>query len=117
MMETIIFLLFAGWCVTTTIINGDVFDPIRNYTLVRFPRIAKLFTCIRCLGFWIGFIGFGLLTIFGVIGEVIKGVSPLFNLIVLPFIQSGSCILLESVVVFLHKQTNININTGKSEDL
>jgi hypothetical protein len=116
-METIIFLLFVGWCVTTTIINGDIFDPIRNYTLVRFPKISKLFTCIRCLGFWIGFIGFGSLTIFGVLGEILAGVHPFFNFIILPFVQSGSCILFESIIVFLHKQTTVNINTEKSEDL
>jgi hypothetical protein len=116
-METIIFLLFVGWCVTTTIINGDIFDPIRNYTLVRFPKIAKLFTCVRCLGFWIGFIGFGSLTISGIMGDVVAGVPPFFNLVVLPFVQSGSCVLLESLIVFLHKQTSVNINTGKSDDL
>ena len=115
-MELLLFLLFTGWCVTTTIINGDIFDPIRNYTLVKFPAISKLFTCIRCLGFWIGFIGFTSLTIFGVLGEVVPGVSPVFNIIIFPFIQSGTCILIESLVVFFHKNVSVTVNPGRSDD-
>ena len=115
-MELLLFLLFTGWCVTTTIINGDIFDPIRNYTLVRMPAISKLFTCIRCLGFWIGFIGFTLLTTFGVLGEVVPGVYPIFNIIIFPFIQSGTCILIESLVVFFHKNVSVTVNAEKSEN-
>jgi hypothetical protein len=51
-----------------------------------------------------------------VLGEVVPGVSPIFNIIIFPFIQSGTCILIESLVVFFHKNVSVTVNPGRSDD-
>jgi hypothetical protein len=56
------------------------------------------------------------LTIFGILGEIVPGVSPIFNIVVFPFIQSGTCILIESLVVFFHKNVSVTVNSGGSDD-
>ena len=114
----LLFLLFTGWCITSGIVNGSLLDPIRNWTLVKAPMISKLFTCIRCLGFWVGFFLFGSLTMFNVIGPVISGLSTgtLINYILFPFIQSSSGIIIESVVIFLMRDRRIEINNYTRTD-
>jgi len=108
----LLFLLFIGWCITSGIVNGTLIDPIRNWALVKAPFISKLFTCIRCLGFWVGFFLFGLLTLRGIIGPVIPGLATgcYVNYLVFPFIQSGFGIIVESVVIFLMRDRRIEIN-------
>jgi hypothetical protein len=111
-MEMIIFLLFAGWSITSGIVNGSLLDPIRNWTLVKAPFFSKLFTCIRCLGFWIGLLLFGWLTNSGILGPIIPGLDSgsLVNYLIFPFIQSGSGVIIESLIVFLMRNKKIEIN-------
>ncbi len=109
-MEILLFLLFSGWCITSGIINGTILDPLRNWTLVRMPIFGKLLTCIRCLGFWVGFVLFGFLTCTGTLGPIIPGTSTLMNYILLPFIQSGSGVIIESAVIFLMRDRKNIIN-------
>ena len=108
----ILFLLFAGWSITSGIVNGSLLDPVRNWTLVKAPFFSKLFTCIRCLGFWVGLFIFGYLTRIGIIEPVIPGLSTgsLVNYLLFPFIQSGSGIIIESVIIFLMRNKKIEIN-------
>ena len=101
-MEIILLFLFIGWTFATTIVNGGIFDRIRNWLLVKAPIVGKLFSCIRCLSFWTGLFIFGMLTEYG----HIKGIFTLplyFNFIIYPFIQSGVSVIVESFVIFLRK--------------
>lgn len=107
-METLI-LIFINWCFTTTMVNAEVLDPLRNYFLVKSPKIHKLLSCIRCLGFWIGLITFGFYTYFGKISGIVW--FPLWaNYLIYPFVQSASGVILENFIIFLGKITYININ-------
>ena len=117
-MEMLIFLLFTGWSITSGIVNGSLVDPIRNWVFVKAPFFSKLFTCIRCLGFWVGFLLFGSLTFLEIIGPVIPGLESgsIINYLLFPFIQSGSGILIESVIIFLMRDRKIEINNYNTPD-
>lgn len=52
-MEYLIYILI-GWGLTDFLVNGSILDKIRVYFLVKFPLFAKLLSCIRCSGFWVG---------------------------------------------------------------
>lgn len=101
-MEIILAFLFIGWSFATTIVNGSIFDKIRNWLLVRIPILGKLFSCIRCLSFWVGLSIFGMLTNYGFITNIF-GLPLYFNFIIYPFIQSGVSVIIESFIIFLRK--------------
>jgi hypothetical protein len=105
----ILILLFINWCFTTGVINASILDQIRNYFLVRLPMFGKLISCVRCLGFWVGFFTFGAYTYL----EKIDGILffPIWlNYLIYPFVQSASCVILENFIIFLGKLNYININ-------
>jgi len=101
-MEMILLFLFIGWTFATTVVNGSIFDRIRNWLLVKLPLLGKLFSCIRCLSFWTGLFIFGMLTKYDYIHEIF-GLPLYFNFIIYPFIQSGVSVIIESFVIFLRK--------------
>jgi hypothetical protein len=102
MMEFIILMLLFGFTITTTVVNGSIFEGFRNWTAVKAPFFYKLLTCVMCFGFWIGALLFWTLTFTGYVGPV--GEMPIwFNLILYPFLQSTSGVFLESVIIFLRK--------------
>ena len=104
-------LFFAlGWAVTSTIVNGSIFDKIRNYFLVKYPILGKLFSCIRCLGFWIGASIFIPLTLLGYLNPLFGGEIPLWiSLLSMPFLQSNFGVLMESFLIYLLKGTKSNM--------
>lgn len=102
MIEFIIIMLLFGFSVTTTVVNGSIFDNLRNWALVKLPFIGKLLTCIMCFGFWIGVLIFYPLNFMGFLEPI--GEMPMwFNYIFYPFIQSSTGMVLESVIIFFRK--------------
>lgn len=102
MMEFIITMLLFGFAVTTTVVNGSIFDKLRNWTLVKAPFFGKLLTCIMCFGFWVGVLIFYPLNLLGFLDPI--GEMPIwFNYVFYPFIQSSVGMTLESIIIFLRK--------------
>lgn len=93
--------LFIGWSLTSILVNGSIFDPLRNYLLVRYPFFGKLLSCIQCTGLWVGVITFIPLL---AVGEV-PYISSYwwFGYIAYPIIQSGVSVLIESFIIYLVK--------------
>jgi hypothetical protein len=108
----ILSILFFGWCITSTIVNADILDPIRNYLLVRLPKLSKLMTCVRCLGFWIGALLFGVINYSGNLDQFF-GLPIWLNYFMFPFVQSSSGVIMESVLVFLHSRNTVVINNNE----
>lgn len=101
----ILFLLFIGWTITSGIVNGSILDKPRRWTLVKFPILGNLLSCIRCLGFWAGFLIFGYLTHEDILGSILPWVTsdPFINYLIFPFLQSSVGVIIESVIIFLRK--------------
>ena len=96
--------LFLGWCLTSLLVNGSIFDPIRNYLLVMYPFFGKLLSCIQCTGVWVGALIFWPLL-------YSSNLEPSFNLgwinyLIYPVIQSGFGVLVESFVIMMVKENN-----------
>jgi hypothetical protein len=109
-MQTYILLFLLGWGITSTVINGSIFDGIRKYFLVKIPLFGKLFSCIRCLGFWIGFSIFIPLLIFSIIPPIFPSQIPVWiSFVAMPIFQSNFGVIVESLVIFLVKGTKSNI--------
>ena len=108
----IIFALFIGWSITSAIVNSDLLDPIRNYLLVRSPKLSKLMTCIRCLGFWVGAVLFGTVNYMGNLDSLF-GLPTFLNYLIFPFVQSSCGVAIESILVFMHSRNTIVINNDK----
>jgi hypothetical protein len=103
-METFI-LLFLGWALTSLLVNGSIFDPLRNYLLVMYPFFGKLLSCIQCTGVWVG----ALIFIPLVASELATNIYPILwvNYIAYPVIQSGFSVLVESFIIWLVKNSRI----------
>jgi len=97
---TIIYL-FLGWSLTSLLVNGSIFDPIRNYLIVMHPFFGKLLSCIQCAGVWIGALVFTPLL---AIGEVpCISTYEWVGYVAYPIMQSGFSILVESFIIYLVK--------------
>jgi hypothetical protein len=98
----ILTLLFFGWCLTSLLVNGSIFDPIKNYFAVTQPFIFKLLSCIQCTGVWVGALIFYPLLL---IDPEIFGSFPWLwvDFIFYPVIQSGVAVIIESFVIWLVK--------------
>jgi hypothetical protein len=96
-------LLFFGWSLTSLLVNGSIFDPIKNYFAVKSPFIYKLLTCIQCTSLWVGILIFYPSLIF--MPEYLA-IFPfgLINFIFYPIVQSGVAVLIESFVIWLVKE-------------
>jgi hypothetical protein len=97
-------MIFTGWCITTIIVNGSIFEGMRNYLIVKSPFFGKLVSCIMCLGLWVGVILHWPLMRFGVAPMIITGKAFWLSYVFIPFIQSGSGVLIESAIIFLIKK-------------
>jgi hypothetical protein len=105
MMQELGFLFF-GWCLTSLLVNGSIFDPIRNYLLVVYPFFGKLLSCIQCTGVWVGALIFWPLIYISEI-DLLLSINKMEYLIY-PVVQSGFGVLLESLVIMMVKN-----NKGK----
>jgi hypothetical protein len=108
----ILLIIFVGWCITSTIVNSDILDPIRNYLLVKTPKLSKLMTCVRCLGFWVGLLIFGVINYNGNLNQFF-GLPLWVNYFIFPFVQSSGGVIIESFVVFLHSRNTVILNNNK----
>lgn len=108
----ILLIIFVGWCITSAIVNSDILDPIRNYLLVKTPKLSKLMTCVRCLGFWIGILIFGTINYSGGLDQFF-GLPLWANYFIFPFVQSSGGVMIESIVVFLHSRNTVVLNNNK----
>jgi hypothetical protein len=107
---TYILLFLLGWGITSTIVNGSIFNGIRNYFTVKSPILGKLFSCVRCLGFWVGAFIFIPLVHIGIVPPIFpKGIPYFISLCSMPIFQSNFGIVMESFLIFLIKGTKSNI--------
>jgi len=111
-METLIFLTI-GWSITSILVNGSIFDGLRNYLLVKHPIFAKLLSCMQCSGFWIGFL-LGSLATSGIIYHplcfLVEGSGlpqQMLTIVFYAFLNSGVSVLLNGVMImFTFKNHN-----------
>lgn len=98
----ILILLFFGWSLTSLLVNGSIFHPIKNYLAVKVPFLYKLLDCIQCTGLWVGALIF--YPILLMTPDQI-GFFPWIwvDFIFYPVIQSGVSVLIESIVIWLVK--------------
>lgn len=100
----ILILFFLGWCVSTILVNGSIFDGLKNYFLIKSPIFAKLLDCIMCTSFWVGGIIFWSLIPYGFdLPQFFNKVPIWTSYLILPFMQSGVSVIIESSVIFLVK--------------
>lgn len=102
---TILFL-FLGWSLTTLIVNASIFNPIRNYLLVKLPFFGKMISCIQCTAVWVGAIIFIPLLALNEIPRISN--YEWVGYIAYPIILSGFSVILESFVIFLVKGARSN---------
>jgi hypothetical protein len=108
-MDYIIFL-FLGWGITSTVVNGSIFDKLRNYFIVKFPFYSKLLYCVRCLGFWVGAFIFTPLVQLEILDPIFSNSVPYWiSILAMPVLQSNFGVIVESFLVFLVKGTKNNI--------
>ena len=105
MIEEFIFLFF-GWCLTSLLVNGSIFDPFKNYLLVKAPFFAKLLSCIQCTGVWIGALVFWPIIYTSKIDLIFD--LGFLNYFVYPILQSGFGVLVESFVIMMVKNSSKN---------
>jgi hypothetical protein len=110
--------LFLGWSISSTLVNGSIFDNFRNWLLVFYPLFGKLLSCVRCSSFWIGLFIFSFLVsekIFVPFPELPSNTLRFFllNYLAMPFIQSGFSVVVESFVIFLVKDSSIGFSKNK----
>lgn len=98
--------LFIGWSLTSIIVNGKIFSPIRNFFLVKSPFIGNLLSCIQCTSVWVGALIFFPLLLSG--EAFLISNHQWVNYLAYPFIQSGFSVILESFVIFLVKGASRN---------
>jgi hypothetical protein len=111
-------LIFSilGWSITNILINGSIFDPIRNYLIVKQPFFSKLMTCMQCSGFWVGcfisiFNSSGVLeNPFDEIIYIFSEHYQIINMLMWGFWTSGISVLLNAFVIFLLNPGRNKIN-------
>jgi hypothetical protein len=104
--------IIVGWSITSILVNGTIFDSVRNYLIVKTPPISKLMTCIQCSGFWVG-VFLGICSMFYLAPDLFIFVSHsnlivlnLFKIVLYGFFNSGISVLLDSLVFYLIKEKN-----------
>ena len=111
-MESII-LLTIGWSITSILVNGSIFDGLRNYLLVKQPIFAKLLSCMQCSGFWVGIL-LGSLATSGIVYnplDFLVGGSGLpqqiLTIVFYAFLNSGVSVLLNGLMImFTYRNHN-----------
>jgi hypothetical protein len=109
----IIFFLLIGWSITSILVNGSIFDPLRNYLTVKAPFFSKLLTCMQCSGFWVGVI-LGSLAVTKTIVHPLESlvklqqewISLLIYVLAYAFTISGISVIINSILVFLLSKNN-----------
>ncbi len=105
-MNFLIYILI-GWGITDILVNGSIFNGIRNYFLVKSPAIGKLFSCIQCSGFWVGIL-MGCLFYSDLIFSPFEKSHFLSDILISGALISGSCVIINSIVFSLYSRGNRN---------
>lgn len=105
-MNFLIYILI-GWGITDILVNGSIFNGIRNYFLVKSPSIGKLFSCIQCSGFWVGIL-MGILSYLELIFPPFQKSYFLSDIFISGALISGSCVIINSIVFSLYSRGNRN---------
>ena len=105
-MNFLIYILI-GWGITDILVNGSIFNEIRNYFLVKFPSIGKLFSCVQCSGFWVGIL-MGILFYSDFIFPPFDKSHFLSDIFISGALISGSCVIINSLVFSLYSRGNKN---------
>jgi hypothetical protein len=101
-MNFLIYILI-GWGITDILVNGSIFNGIRNYFLVKSPAIGKLFSCIQCSGFWVGIL-MGILFYLDLIFSPFDKSYFLFDILISGSLISGSCVIINSIIFSLYSK-------------
>jgi hypothetical protein len=105
-----VFLIsLIGWSLTNLLVNGSIFDSLRNYLLVKFPYISKLLSCMQCSGFWVGCL-IGVLAyhqlLYNILYYVVTNQNTWYSQPLTIFFHgvfiSGISVLINSLLVFFH---------------
>jgi len=99
-MGYLIYIL-VGWGLTGILVNGSILSSVRNFLLVKVPFLGKLFTCVQCSGFWVGFL-MGILSLLGIISFPFWDCSNwIVQVLGSGFLISGCSVIINAVVFFL----------------
>jgi hypothetical protein len=103
-MEFLIYIL-VGWGITDFLVNGSILDKIRVYLLVKFPMLGKLFSCIRCSGFWVGIL-MGLISFLDFNSFFLWEYSNFWGIEVVAsgFLISGSSVIINGLLFFFYSR-------------
>ena len=96
----IIIFLLIGWSITSILVNGIIFNSLRNYTIVKLPKLSNLMTCMQCSGFWVGVL-LGLLSVFNI---TINPICELFNM------KIGNSFFIDILVLFFYGTLNSGVS-------
>ena len=105
-MNFLIYILI-GWGITDILVNGSIFNGVRNYFLVKSPAIGKLFSCVQCSGFWVGIL-MGILFYSNLIFSPFDKAYFLSDVIASGALISGSCVIINSLVFSMYSRGNKN---------
>jgi hypothetical protein len=108
-LPAVLLIALIGWSLTNLLVNGSIFDPLRNYLLIKSPAIAKLLTCMQCSGFWVG-VFIGILSYHGILYNIVYYVVPIQNawysqpltVFFHGVFISGVSVFINSILTFLH---------------
>ncbi len=115
-LGNLIFLLLAGVGMTTIIVEGEIFVPVKNFLEKFMPKFfMKMLNCHQCCGFWSGFllsmiflppvVSFSTLSIWQIFGELLLKLGHNF--------AAGCAVSLLAVfwaifAMFLESKTSVN---------
>ena len=101
-MDFLIYILI-GWGITDFLVNGSILDKIRTYFLVKAPMLAKLFSCIRCSGFWVGVL-MGTIPLLDFGPSLLREYGKFWGLQIVAsgFLISGSAVIINSLLFFFY---------------
>jgi hypothetical protein len=103
-MNFLIYILI-GWGITDILVNGSIFNEIRNYFLVKFPSIGKLFSCVQCSGFWVGIL-MGILFYSDFIFPPFEKSHFISDIFISGALISGSCVIINATIFFFIQKGN-----------
>ena len=113
-MDYLIYILI-GWGITDFLVNGSILDQIRVYFLVKSPMLAKLLTCIRCSGFWVGVL-MGVFCLLDLASSPLWNFNPVVQTIASGFLISGSSVIINALIFSFFSRRIVNKNQSTDEE-
>lgn len=88
------------WSISNIVVYGKIFEPLRDWVIVKSDFFGSLLSCIQCSSFWIGTI-FSLM-FFSLTRNTI-GDFGFWNYILDGFLLSGITMIIEIIYIKLSK--------------